>query len=442
MAITAGRPRRGRLIRYAGAAPAPAAFVALGLVLLLSCIRPEGEAVPGPSPVGPAAPSGAGPEPTVRIGLLTGASSVAIAATGGVRVTGPDGAALGALAAGSDARAVAVPSGVAIQTAGGIGAASGDQLTLLPADSGDYVRVNGRPYRGEIVLLRDRTGVTVVNRVPMEAYLDGVVSSEMGRRDSVEIEALRAQAIVSRTYALRNLGRWRAEGFDLLAGISDQVYGGVLNETGLGNAAVADTRGRVLTYNGELIEAFFFSTCGGRTASGLEIFRGADRPYLRSIDDVDAGGRAWCSISPRFRWRESWTGDELRAVLRRSLPAVSRIAAEQVTAVRDVRVNGRTGSGRAAGLTVTLATTSVEVDGPQVRQVLRTAAGEPLRSNAFTLSMSSAGGRVSRLVADGGGAGPGVGFCQWGAVGRARAGQNHPEILAAYYPGTAITVYY
>jgi stage II sporulation protein D len=442
LATTAGSSGRGRLIRCAGNGTAAAAFVALALVLLLSCIRPEGEAVPGPSPLGPGAPSGAGPEPTVRIGLVTGASSIAIGATGGIRITGPDGAALGEVTAGGDARAVAGPSSVAIRTAGGTGAASGDQLTLLPADSGDYVRVNGRPYRGEIVLLRDRTGITAVNRVPMEAYLDGVVSSEMGRRDSVEIEALRAQAIVSRTYALRNLGRWRTDGFDLLAGISDQVYGGVLNETALGNGAVADTRGRVLTYNGELIEAFFFSTCGGRTASGVEIFRGADRPYLHSIDDVDGGGRAWCSISPRFRWRETWTGDELRAVLRRSLPPVTRIAAEQVTTVRDVRVNGRTGSGRAAGLTVTLATTSVDVDGPQVRQVLRTPVGEPLRSNAFTLSVSSAGGRVSRLVADGGGAGHGVGFCQWGAVGRARAGQDHPEILAAYYPGTAITVYY
>jgi stage II sporulation protein D len=378
----------------------------------------------------------------VRIGLVTGAASVAIGAASGLRVSGADGAPLGSLSPGAATRAVAVPGSVALRPDDGIGAVSGDQLTLLPSDTADYVRVNGRPYRGEILLLRDRTGVTVVNRVPVEAYLDGVVSSEMGRREPAEIEALRAQAIVSRTYALRNLGRWRADGFDLLAGVSDQVYGGVLNETPLGSEAVEDTRGRVLTYGGALVEAFFYSTCGGRTASGTEIFRGADRPYLRSIEDVDPSGRAWCSLSPRFRWRQTWTGDELRAVLRRWLPEASRVSAEQVTAVRDVRVNGRTASDRAAGLSIALASGTVLVDGPQIRQVLRTPTGEPLRSNAFTLTASTSGGRIARLVADGAGAGHGVGFCQWGAVGRARAGQGYPEILAAYFPGTAISSYY
>ena len=78
------------------------------------------------------------------------------------------------------------------------------------------MQVNGRPYRGAITALRDRTGVTVVDRVPMEAYLVGVISAEMGRRSAVEQEALRAQAIVSRTFALRNLRRWEAQGFDAL----------------------------------------------------------------------------------------------------------------------------------------------------------------------------------------------------------------------------------
>jgi stage II sporulation protein D len=118
------------------------------------------------------------------------------------------------------------------------------------------------------------------------------------------------------------------------------------------------------------------------------------------------------------------------------------VSAEQITAVRDVRVNGRTASDRAAGLSIALASGTVLVDGPQIRQVLRTPAGEPLRSNAFTLTPSASGGRITRLVADGAGAGHGVGFCQWGAVGRARAGQGYPEILAAYFPGTAISSYY
>ena len=78
------------------------------------------------------------------------------------------------------------------------------------------------------------------------------------------------------------------------------------------------------------------------------------------------------------------------------------------------------------------------MDGPNVRQVLRSTSGDILRSNAFTLTVTRGGSRVTRLVADGADAGHGVGFCQWGAVGRARTGQKHEQILAAYYPGTVL----
>ena len=85
----------------------------------------------------------------------------------------------------------------------------------------------------------------------------------------------------------RNLRRWRAQGFDLYGTVADQAYGGVAAETAEGRAAVSETRGRVLTYDGAPIEAFYYSTCGGRTAEGYEVFRGAVRPYLRSVSDVN-----------------------------------------------------------------------------------------------------------------------------------------------------------
>ena len=98
----------------------------------------------------------------------------------------------------------------------------------------------------------------------------------------------------------------------------------------------------------------------------------------------------------------------------------------------------RTTSGRVGELVVALAGTEARVSGPAVRQVLRPASGEPLRSSAFTLTTTGAGRRITRLVADGGGAGHGVGFCQWGAVGRSRAGQDYRQIVAAYYPGAQL----
>src|SRR4029079_19444481 len=105
-------------------------------------------------------------------------------------------------------------TGVVALSPGGSASAPSEVVEITSPDSGALVQVNGRPYRGTISALRDRTGVTVVDRVPMEAYLAGVVSAEMGRRSPAEAEALRAQAIVSRTYALRNLRRWDRQGFD------------------------------------------------------------------------------------------------------------------------------------------------------------------------------------------------------------------------------------
>jgi stage II sporulation protein D len=375
--------------------------------------------------------------------LVVGAGAASVAGAQGLSVSDPSGARLAEIPAGEVWRVVVQGTGVVVLAPGGAATAPTDGIEVSSPNPNAPVVVNGRPYRGTIVALRDRTGVTVVDRLPMETYLIGVVSAEMGRRSPEDQEALRAQAIVSRTFALRNLGRWRAQGFDLYASVADQVYGGAATETPEGRAAVDATRGRILTYGGAPIDAFFYSTCGGRTADGTEVFRGADRPYLRSVPDLADNGTAYCSLSPRFRWHEEWTGEALRATLQRTLPTLpagggSTAVAMDVSEVRDVRVAYRTPSGRVGQLAVGLRRGAVLVDEPSVRQVLRPVSGEVLRSNTFTLTVTRDGGRVTRLAADGAGAGHGVGMCQWGAVGRSRAGQDHEGILAAYYPGAVL----
>lgn len=396
-------------------------------------VTPEVEPVPGyPAPANESA------EPALGVGLAVGAPAVTLGGGVALAVTDPAGAPVATLGAGEIWRVTAQASGLELAGPDGLGAGTGQVFTVSAQESGQPVRVDGLDYRGQVELLRDRTGLTVVNRVGLESYVLGVVSAEMGRRGPGDLEALRAQAVVSRTYALRNRGRWRREGFDLYATVADQVYGGIGAETPEARDAVGSTRGMVLTYGGQPIDAFFYSTCGGTTADGTEVFRAADRPYLRSVPDVGADGNAYCSISPRFRWREEWTGDALQATLRRTLPAVSGVPAAQVGEVRDVWIARRTASGRVGELVVGLAGTDARVTGPAVRQVLRPPSGELLRSSAFTLTTTGAGRRVTRLVADGGGAGHGVGFCQWGAVGRSRAGQDYQQIVAAYYPGATL----
>jgi stage II sporulation protein D len=329
-------------------------------------------------------------------------------------------------------------TGLVVTSPTGFASAPVNALTLSPGVPEEPVRVDARGYHGTLQILRDRTGLTLVNRVRLESYILGVVSAEMGRRSVAEQQALRAQAVVSRTYALRNLRRWGTQGFDLYATVADQAYGGIGTETPESMEAVSITRGQILTFGGAPIDAFFYSTCGGRTAEGTEVFRGADRPYLRSVADVGDDGVPYCSISPRFRWHEEWSGELLRATLARTLPLTLGISGEAVQAVSDVRIAYRTGSGRVGELAIGLPHSEVMVDERLVRQVLRPPTGDLLRSTAFTLNVSRAGGRVIHLVADGQGAGHGVGFCQWGAVGRSRAGQDYRRILAAYYPGASL----
>jgi len=412
-------------------------------VVVASCTPTTPPAGPIPLP-GPAPGAEGTAEPTIRVGLVVGAAAATVGGSAGLSVSDPSGARLAEIPPGEVWRVAVGSTGVVARSPGGAGTAPSEVLEITSPDPDALVQVNGRPYRGTISALRDPAGVTVVDRLPMETYLVGVVSAEMGRRSPAEQEALRAQAIVSRTFALRNLRRWQTQGFDLYATVADQVYGGAASETPEGREAVEATRGRILTQGGVPIDAFFYSTCGGRTANGTEVFRAADRPYLRSVLDVAEDGTAYCSISPRFRWHEEWTGEALRATLQRTLPGIaggasgSSITATDVGEVRDVRVTYRTPSGRVGQLTVGLRRGEVQVEGPTVRQVLRPVSGEILRSSTFTLSVSRSGRRVTRLAADGAGAGHGVGFCQWGAVGRSRAGQDHERILAEYYPGTVL----
>jgi stage II sporulation protein D len=379
----------------------------------------------------------AGRDPEIRVGVVVGAGSVSVGGGAALAVTSPDGSHLWMIPPGETWQAAVAGNAFTLASRGW---ASGplEAVTLTPAESNPLVRVNGRGYRGSAEILRNGTGITVINRVGLESYLYGVVSAEMGRRGPAEQAALRAQAVASRTYALRNLGRWKAQGFDLAATVAAQVYGGQVAETPEGRAAVGDTRGRVLTYQGAPIEAFFYSTCGGRTADGFEVFRGAARSYLRSVPDQADNGSVYCSISPRYRWHEEWSGEALRSTLQRYLPAVTGVRSVDVREVSNVWVTRRSSSGRVDQLTIGLGGPEIRVDGQLIRQVMRLSSGEPLRSTAFNLVATVGGQRVTHLAVDGMGSGHGVGFCQWGAVGRSRAGQGYEQILAAYFPGTRL----
>ncbi len=154
------------------------------------------------------------------------------------------------------------------------------------------VRFGEKPYRGRIeVFANPRGALTVVNVIGLEDYVKGVVPNELSPGGFPAIEALKAQAIAARTYALKNRGQFASEGYDLLPTTRSQVYRGLSSEHPLSSRAVDETRGLIATYNGEPINALYTSTCGGRTEDAENIFLQAV-PYLRSRECAAEGNAA------------------------------------------------------------------------------------------------------------------------------------------------------
>jgi stage II sporulation protein D len=151
------------------------------------------------------------------------------------------------------------------------------------------VRYNERPYRGRIEVFTNLRGnLTVVNELGLEDYVKGVVANELSPGGYPAIEALKAQAIAARTYALKNRGQFLSQGFDILPTTRSQVYRGLTSENALSSRAVDETRGIIATYNGEPINALYTSTCGGRTEDSENIFNDAI-PYLRARECAAEG---------------------------------------------------------------------------------------------------------------------------------------------------------
>jgi stage II sporulation protein D len=412
------------------------ASAALLAALGVACPRPGG--IPAPS----------GGEPELRVALAVGVSNVVLGGDGSGELFVTDdtnGQPVGSIPAGT--RWTAIPDSASrgaklrLMRADGTVTEPHVGIALVNVTEDRFAMANGRRYRGRIHVVAGRAGggLMLVNRLSVESYIAGVVAPEIGARRPDEEDAVLAQAVVSRSFALRNRGRYESLGFDAYADVRDQVYNGVAAETPQVWAAVRRTAGQVLRYRGEIIDAYFHSTCGSSTAGVEEGFSTArPRSYLRPVSDASGKGHYFCDISPRFRWREEWDGPKLRAIFTRTLSNVMPLGGDGLQPITDVEVSRTTRSGRVAELRIVFARGDVRIAGGNVRSVLRPEADRTLSSTAFQLTVTKDGGQVTRLVAAGAGSGHGVGMCQWGAVGRARAGQDYRRILSTYFPGTTL----
>lgn len=274
-------------------------------------------------------------------------------------------------------------------------------------------RVGTWIVRGELVVVHTAAGLRVVNRVPLEDYVAGTLGREIypGWHD----ETLKAQAVVSRTYALYRREREAGRSFDLGAGTSDQVYGGVGAETPRVRQAVAATRREILTHQGAPILSAFHSASGGQTESAQDVW-GEKLPYLVSLPVPHE------EDSPDTYWRARVTG----TTLGRALAPLGL----HLGAIRQVSVSDRSSSGRVRRLRLS----GTEGSGTLSGRALRTALGEGvLRSTLFEIR-----DRDGEFIFVGSGHGHGVGMSQWGAEAMAQRGATYREILEAFYPGARL----
>ena len=311
----------------------------------------------------------------------------------------------------------------------------------LTLETGDDVPWQQKTYRGVLVFVPADSSLLVVNRVDVEEYLRGVVPLEIGARLTSDHAAAEAQAVAARSYTYTRMLAAGRRDFDVRATDSDQVYGGVAAETFWGDLAVAATAGWVLSYRGQVVTGPYHSACGGTTALPSEVWRGGQDGFLRAVSDTNPRtGKPWCELSPRAQWERRISAADLATSLDRYGPSYTTVPAGAAGSIRDVRVESRTNSGRAGLVVFSTAAGDVKLRTNDVRYVLRPANGELLPSTAFTVNAErNSGGALQAVVVRGQGNGHGVGLCQWGAIARARAGNDFRAILKAYYPGADIT---
>ncbi len=294
------------------------------------------------------------------------------------------------------------------------------EALIFTSRHGGPIQLNQRPYRGQIRIQKRAAGLLVINQIDLEQYLLGVVPAEMP--PAWPMEALKAQAVISRTYALYRKQARAGQPYDLVASVLGQVYEGERAVHPRASQAVRETAGQILTYDGEPARTFFHSTSAGQTEDATEHWefsRGEVVPYLTGVScplDQD---------SPYYQWERTVTFKTLEAALQRqghTMRSVSDLVPIQWSRggrVLLLRIRHQSGE------------TTIKADD------LRKAIGfRELPSTRFTLRAVGEG-----LLFQGMGYGHGVGLCQWGAGVMARRGVPFEEILYYYYPGTRLQSY-
>lgn len=351
--------------------------------------------------------------PDLRVGLAAGQGSVTISPAAGKGMARTEAGKSVSLAAGQsyDVRWQAGAFLVGREKL------RGEILLIRPSDKSDGgLALDGRRYRGSLELRHRGAGLTAVNIVPVDDYLLSVVPEEMPT--DWPAEALKAQSVAARSFALKSRGRHAAEGYDLCTTTHCQLYKGIASEKTASTAAVRATRGEVLTYGGQPIEALFHTDSGGMTESSENVW-GSHVPYLRAVRDAQTA---------TMPWTKTVSTAALEQKLAAKGHAIGRLRAIELSPLAVGRAaKDRTASGRVKAMTVTGTKGSVTLSGTAWRSLLG------LKSALFDAKLTK-----DSVTFTGFGAGHGLGISQWGAKRLAETGKSYADILHHYYTGVTL----
>jgi len=286
--------------------------------------------------------------------------------------------------------------------------AKDENIKKLGSMKGDLLVV-GLRYSGNIEIWKGTGGLYLINELPIEDYVKEVVMAEVG--SNWEMEALKAQAILSRTYAVYQKRLNGSSLFHITSSVLHQVYKGNNSDARVAYA-VEETAGEILTFNSSLIEPFYHSTCGGRTENPENVF-GKSYPYLRSVESN-------CELSPLWVWD-------------RKIPLSEIEEALNISEIKEMTIKSYTSTRRVKEITLIYNSGTATIKANDLRKAL---GWSRLPSTYFTIAQNG-----DSIVFEGRGYGHGVGLCQWSALQMARDGKNHKEILSFFYPGTTIQLY-
>jgi len=286
---------------------------------------------------------------------------------------------------------------------------SSEYIEIIPTD---HFQWNGRKYPGLAIIVFTNNSLYLINQTDIETYLKGVLPNEVSPK--WDMEALKAQAIVSRTYALYETVMARKNGkfFDVYADTRSQLYSGLNTENQNTSLAIESTLGEVIRYDGKVIPSFFHSSSGGMTEAAIEVY-GNDWPYLKPVESP------YCSVYRDNKWETSISLHKLQNLLRitNRIQSISVIERTESKRIKTIEIQDNSGC-------------KTKISGINFRDLIGPTIMKSTRANIYLSN--------DLVLIKGMGYGHGVGMGQWDALGMAKQGFSYKSILSFFYRGISV----